>query len=150
MAATTFCCAAIATTIGMYMVAQNSTPSFTPWRQVSLLLQPSAGRDEHDHRETDTSDIRLDAKQDAEQVAEIDAEERADRKERNTENGHEKHAFVRDEPLPETKLLVEFTRYYEPDEPPSLVCIGRIGAVLVLTGAFGQAQWSEGGSGDAA
>src|SRR6516164_8619832 len=29
-AATTFCCAAMATTIGMYIVAQNSTPSLMP------------------------------------------------------------------------------------------------------------------------
>ena len=59
-APSTFCCAAIATTIGMYIAAQKATPC-DDCAQSGRRLQVLGNAQQQQHREADTPDVGLDA-----------------------------------------------------------------------------------------
>jgi hypothetical protein len=71
------CWAAMATTTGMYIAPQYSTPSSVSLGRMSLL-PCRAGEDEQQHRDAHAADVGLDAQCLPEQVAEEDAEQVAD------------------------------------------------------------------------
>ena len=89
------CCAAMATTTGMYIAPQYSTPSSVSLGSMSFFCHVDAGEDQQQHRDADAAHVGLDAERLPQQIADEDAEQMADSQQRGAVDDHGFVSWVR-------------------------------------------------------
>ena len=87
-ATTTFWVAAIATTTGMYIIAQKVTPRSTSAAKKPAFAQEMLRGNQQQHRDANAADVGLDADQRSERLSDEDAHQVADGQQRGSEDHH--------------------------------------------------------------